>query len=185
MAHPCLTWACRWLLAACWLACTACETAPPPSKPSAYFSLAGLVDAQVAQLKAAKPTVQRQLETNGQNHQNITANIDWEKELALFKEADINKPVLQGAYQVEQRDSVRRYLLTNPKFPVKEMRIVGPEAAPNEVQVWFEEENSLYKLHRRLWLQFAGGRLRQYRIEGFQQMLLSDSTHYRLEGTLP
>jgi hypothetical protein len=74
------------------------------------------------------------------------------------------------------------YTAKDPKLAVRSLRIYGSQAAPDSISIEFREANSLYKSQREMQLVFVRQRLATYRIQGYQQMLLSDTLRYTVTG---
>lgn len=152
-----------------------------PAQP-VYFDLAGLIGQQVAQLGQlpAKATKATQMDGKIDRHSGLTVN--WEQELALFAKADLNKPVLREAYTIQKTATDITYTAKESGLVVEYLRISGLGVVPDSVAIRYHEKNSLYLTQREMYLTFANQQLRSYRIKGYQQMILSDTVYYAVEG---
>jgi hypothetical protein len=156
--------------------------APDRGQTGAYYDLVGLVNEQVADLTQSRATATKYSQTNGVAEEQTKLAVDWAQELALFAKADLNKPVLRDAYTAEVGPNVLTYTAKDAKLAVRMVRIYGPKASPDSIWVEVSEANSLYQAQREMQLVFAHQRLTNYRIRGYQQMLLSDTLHYTVAG---
>ncbi|KAB7729196.1 hypothetical protein F5984_16285 [Rudanella paleaurantiibacter] len=170
-----------------------CENASSklPTEP-VYYDVAGYVSGQIEKLTAQKPTVEKSTFISGQTNLQTTAQIDWAKELELFKQADINKPAFRTSYTITRPDSLTyEYKLksTEDKLTVRSLRVQLDSVTrqPIQIQAVLKTENPLYMSERHLVL-ISGSQPRQgwgvhsYQIEGFQQLTYFDRNNFRVNG---
>ena len=70
-----------------------------------YFDVQQYIDQQVAQLHASSPKLTKTLQFGDSTESKTFTDLDsagWNNELKIFREHDINKPVLVDAYQIKQ-----------------------------------------------------------------------------------
>ena len=169
----------------------ACDNSTPQTatKP-VYFDVANYVKGQIQTLSARKPTVTKKAFINRQTNNQTTKEIDWEKELELFMQADINKPAFRNSYAITRPDSLTyQYTLkpTKEKLTVRMLTVKLDPASgqPTKIEATLRSENLLYESERRLLLESGGdGSVRQYRVEGFQQLTYFDRNEFRVEGKI-
>lgn len=147
-----------------------------------YFDLAGLIGQQVAQLGQLPAKATKSTQMNGKIDRRTGLMVNWEQELALFAKADLNKPVLREAYTIQKTATGITYTAKESGLVVEYLRISGLGAVPDSVAIRYHEKNTLYLTQREMYLTFANEQLRSYRIKGYQQMVLSDTVHYAVEG---
>lgn len=82
------------LLAACGQEAVIVERPP-------FFSLMQYVDEQVARLDSLAPTVRKTITFNGKAETHSLDSLNFEEELAVFRQADINRPAWLDRYQVD------------------------------------------------------------------------------------
>ncbi|KAA9333080.1 hypothetical protein F0P96_08845 [Hymenobacter busanensis] len=184
----------RWLgLAVLGLGLTACSgdgaSDRPARRPAGYFDVPALLDAQVKQLQAQHPRLKKQVALrNGQTETAQLADVNWSNELQLFYQADINKPALRGAYQVQTADSAgltRRTFRRQPEVdhPVIEMTVLQAGNTVRELRASLSQNNPLFFSGKRLRLRFgADGQLTDYQVRGSQKLVVFDSTRYLASG---
>jgi len=170
-----------------------CDNSSPQttSKP-VYFDVAGYVKGQIQTLSTQKPTVTKNAFINQQANNQTTKKIDWEKELELFVQADINKPAFRNSYTIVRPDSLTyQYTLrpTEEKLTVRSLmvKLDSTTHQPAQITAVLKSENPLYQSERRLVLESGateakGWAVRKYRVEGFQQLTYFDRNEFRVRG---
>ncbi len=150
------------------------------STDSRFVALEPLIDEQVKLLQALNPQVEKRIVSEGSEETQTSGNIDWQKELSAFRQADLSKPGLRGAYTVqEEAPNVRVYRVKpGEKEDVRELRIVFTgDNRVKSLQTLVEDQNYLYHTRRTFHVEFAERKdkwlLDQYRIDGFQKMMWS------------
>ena len=74
------------------LSLAACQQKEISNKQIEYVDLQGFFIAEANRLNAQKPTITKSVCINEKKESKLlNKSIDWEKELSVFKEADINK----------------------------------------------------------------------------------------------
>ncbi|GEM_PF-1469597 len=164
-----------------------------------YFDLTGLVERQLAHLDSLRPSVEITATINDQ--QEVEAmqkdSTDWVETLKLFSEASINRPVLQGRYQVKDSTdqangwNIRIYRAQQPAdVEIPYLAVYYQDTLQNvrKIETVFLEKNVLYRTERRMEMQLSptelGPLLTKYQSSGTQKMIFRDSVHYRVEATL-
>ncbi|MCC9165440.1 hypothetical protein [Pontibacter harenae] len=177
------------------LAIAACERPTPPATGEAAlaYDINGFIAQQVQHLEAQSPTVLKTVQTEGQPAETIkTDSVNWEEELAVFQEVDVNRPAVQEFY-TEQKTQ-----LSNGNTSVKYNRVEGAEAPvaylhlilrpDNQIQhleAVLQDQNPLFYTKRTLSLTTdANTTLQSYSIEGVQKLILNDSLHYSVSAKL-
>ena len=103
---------------------SACQS--PPQEPQGvakvsapvFFDLKGYMSQQIDGLKTSKPRVKKRVSINGKNEEQILDNINFEEELAIFVNSDINKPAWSDKY--EKDSSFSGGQLQNIRYIAKE-----------------------------------------------------------------
>jgi hypothetical protein len=159
-------------------------------KVDKYFSIPDFIDQQVEILAENQNQL---LKTVSFGDTSETTSIDslsheqWKKELRIFKEHDINKPVLIDAYLAQETDilgghTISYKLMDSTDSGILDMEIVYDSA--QQVSGWrsrFKEENLLYCNFRELMLSTDGaGILESYLIKGYHKLIFKDTVHYQL-----
>lgn len=157
-----------------------------------YFDLIQFTDNLVKELAMQKPQVQKKIFLDGETDNVTSDTLNWEKELALFKEADINSPSLRDSYEIDE-DKLRNtltYTAKESKLKVKEIKLIFDEQSQankvsiKQVKIFFSEDNQLYEVQRDLAMELKNSQLLAYSIKGFQKVILKDSLIYEINATI-
>ncbi|RZL07179.1 MAG: hypothetical protein EOO62_17520 [Hymenobacter sp.] len=162
--------------------------APHPGGP--YFDVRGLLDAQVRQLTARQPGVEKQVSLrNGATETVRVPQVKWADELQIFYQADINKAALRGAYAIDSASvpggAVRRTYRLLPghdNAPVLRLDVTSTAGQPQQIQAILRQDNTLFFGQKDLRLSLQNGQLRQYSASGVQKLVLFDSLRYRSQA---
>jgi hypothetical protein len=177
------------------LALSGCDkgAATDPAAPGAahrggpYFDVRGLLDAQVRQLAASHPGVEKQVRVRGGAPETVRVpQVKWADELQIFYQADINKAALRGAYAVDSASlpggvvrRTYRLLPGHDNAPVLRLDVTSRASQPEEVNAVIRQDNSLFFGQKSLQLRLQNGRLSQYSASGVQKLVLFDSIRYQ------
>lgn len=166
----------------------ATDPAAPGSAPrtGAYFDVRGLLDAQVRQLAASHPGVEKRVSLRGSTPETVRVpQVKWADELQIFYQADINKAALRGAYAVDSAGlpggAVRRTYRLRPghdNAPVLRLDVTSQASQPREVVARLRQDNALFFGQKDLRLVLQNGRLSQYSTSGVQKLVLFDTLRY-------
>jgi len=163
-----------------------------------YFDLVGLIDSQILLMDSIHPEIQKKAFINGEEETNRLKpdSSQWANELNIFKNADINKSVLFGQYNIKDLPSeptsnlkIRIYEAKNPReVNVNYLKIYFLNEIQNvrKIEASVSEINPLFKGNLKLQLNltedgYRNLRLKSYLIEGEQKMLLMDTVNYKIE----
>jgi hypothetical protein len=165
------------------LACSSSEKSLPKTT---YFAWSSFLEQQINTFKKTKPRVHKSVVLDGKKEVKISANVDWEKELALYLEADLNKPAFEKSYDNLSEPGFFWYSLKKGEdLPVKKMIIhIDVGGLPSKVEIEISQKNFLFETRKKLFMNFSQGRIQTYYIEGMQKFFLAEPTHYKLLGVL-
>ena len=170
---------------------TACvPTSANKDADKKYFDVAGLIHQQISELSKGKPKIEKKTSLSGKQDQIKTDTLDWNKELALFKEADINSPALRDSYEIseDKANKTITYAAKEEKLKVKEIKLQYNENSQitnlniSQLKIIFSEDNHLYEIQRVMEISLKDNLLNTYSIKGFQKVALKDSLVYQIEG---
>jgi hypothetical protein len=173
-----------------------CNAGPTPADPAVpgahhraglYFDVRGLLDAQVRQLAASHPSVEKQVSLrNGARETVRVPQVKWADELQIFYQADINKAALRGAYAVDSASlpgGGARYTYRlqpgHDNAPVLCLVVTSAAGLPQEIRATLRQDNALFFGQKDLTLLLQNGLLSQYSASGVQKLVLFDSLRYR------
>ncbi len=99
----------------------------PACKPhienNGAFDLSGYIKKEAARLKKANRPVVKTVYHNGITETKTVHIANWEQELGLFIDADINKPTWRNNYNVTDEDSLLAYRAKDSTLKVSEILI--------------------------------------------------------------
>jgi hypothetical protein len=106
------------------LSLASCQQKEISNKKLEYIDLQGFFSAEAGRLNAKKPTFTKTVSINGKTESKVlNKSIDWEKELSVFKEADINKPAFRGMYQITKLPNKTIYTTLSKNASVKRIEV--------------------------------------------------------------
>ncbi|GAB2604474.1 hypothetical protein [Spirosoma areae] len=176
-----------------------CNDPNQQNQPNVYYDVSGFVKQQIASLSVQKPPVTKIVSLNNSHNQQNTRDINWNRELELFMQADINKPALRSSYQISRPDSLTfQYTLKNSeeRLTVRSLMVNVDSVThrPRRIEAVLQTNNPLYSSERHLLLESglarpdqASGqwRVRHYKLSGFQKLPYFDKNSFLVEGRLP
>jgi hypothetical protein len=167
---------------------------------SYYYPVDSLVTSQINYLSNARAVLNKHGEIDGIKEDTTFTPGDsaaWARELDVFTLLnDINKPVNQGSYQVEDALDDPRSNLTIKSMtsladlPITYLKIYYQEdlSRIRKLEAVYRDENSLMKGSRMLTMEFQEinnkNVLTSYSIEGSQKMFLGKSVEFQIIGAI-
>lgn len=122
-----------------------------------------------------------------------TARVDWEEELAMFQDLDLNKPTLQEYYSrtdstlSDGSTSIRYDRRPDAEAPVQHLYLrISPSQHLEQLQALVQDQNVLFFTRRQLQITAdpANGNLSGYAVEGTQKLIFGDTLNYRVDVNL-
>ena len=117
--------------------------------------------------------------------------VNWEKELELFTALDLNKPALQGEYQITETQKgpvLQKVLEKRPDADVLvQQLIIETDTAQQsrKLKAILEQDNMLYYSQKILTIETASTagkeHISAYNIQGLQKLILFDSLTYQVQ----
>jgi hypothetical protein len=178
------------------MATSACERPSPPtiSEKEAFYDLTTYLAEQKQRLIAEQPMVLKSVATENTQPETIqTDKIDWNDELEVFEQADINRPALREYYTrheatLENGNFAVEYKKVESSEPlVHYLRlIVSPEKQLIQLNAVLQDKNPLFFSRRKIQLQTdpTTGNITSYNVQGVQKLIFSDSLHYSVDANL-
>lgn len=163
----------------------ACNPPATNSKPN-YYPWNAFLQAELARLNQTKPAVNKSILLNGKKEVKTLTDVNFENELALFKEADLNKPAFENSYDNLSENNLIWYSLKKDEnLKVKSVQIqLDAFDHPENVTIILQEKNILFSSEKKMNLNFHDGQLQTYSIEGTQQLAWLEPTTYKLLGVI-
>lgn len=167
---------------------TACHSPAEQDQPPVYYDVAGFVNKQIADLTALQPDVQKTVSIDDKQSQQTTADINWNRELGLFLQADINKPALRNSYRIERPDSLTYVYTLKPTEEALTVRslmvqLAKPNGKPRRIEAVLQTDNPLYTSERHLLLERnPGSSSMHYSVRGFQKLAYISRRDFTVDG---
>jgi hypothetical protein len=151
----------------------------PEIKKANFFDLSGYFTKEAARLKADNKLVFKTVEHNGDSESKKILIRDWDAELSLFKNSDINKPAWAGSYEVHGDGGLTIYMAKDTNLRTRKLMIRQEDGKVKWIVIYnhtpknllydsFEKltyiPDSLYLIEKRQSVRVLG--INRYRIKG-------------------
>ncbi len=144
-----------------------------------YFSLADYFGQEAMRLQELNPDIIKTVAKNGEGERKEIRGLDWQKEFALFIDADINKPAWQNSYRVDSTESSLTYKSIDPKLRTAEITVEKyGDGAVKHIHIVNSVSNMLYQTEETL--DYYPDSL--YRIDKQQQVQVIGESRYTVTG---
>ncbi|GAB3986384.1 hypothetical protein GCM10028807_03690 [Spirosoma daeguense] len=171
---------------------SSCTNPAQQNQTPVYYDVVSFVKGQMAALSAHKPLVNKTVSINNDRNQQQTRAINWERELELFVQADINKPALRSSYTILRPDSLTyQYVVKGDEnhLAVRSLTVALDSLTrqPRRIEAVMQTSNPLYTSERHLVLEsgLASGRewrVKRYTLSGYQKLPYFDKNEFLVEG---
>ena len=161
-----------------------CAKSETQNSTKEYFDLAGLVNQQITELNKNQPLTHKNLVIEEKKEVLNTNKIDWQKELELFLQADLNKQSYQLSYNKEETPQMAVYTLKEGEnLPVKSLKIIFDEdKSAKHIEALIQTENYLYQSEKHLLMTLDKNQLTNYQIEGWQELFIGKKKGFKVDG---
>jgi hypothetical protein len=183
------------------MVCASCKlSGPEKHRIQEYYNLDSLLSMQIIRLTDNNARLYKRATVNGsaEETQMQPDSTGWARELALFREADLNKPAFSKAYSVTKAQKDTRSNLLFDKFtPVNndELRIrsiqiyyLNDLSNIRKIEIVKKEENELFYSSLHMALNFGQLKkevvLQSYVVNGLQKLRLKDTVSYTVEARI-
>lgn len=175
---------------------TGCSAPGGPTQvvKKAYFDIEKKVRELIPLLAELNPEVDKTIVMSGQVENKILQldSAGWVKELEIFAQANINRPVLRDLYETEMTTEgawqVVIYKNKNPEANgIVYLKIYSSNELVGKIEALHREENVLYYSERILEMEFGQpnvNMLNSYAIKGKQKLPLQDTVAFEIHGRL-
>lgn len=154
-----------------------------------FVALDSVFDGQVKRLETLNPQVKKSVLSEAGEETKVFQDIDWQKELSAFRQADLSKTGLRGAYSVNDVAPNVRLFQVKPgeKAEVQELRVeFTADHQIKSVQSLVNDQNYLYHTRRTFRVEFGPKDdqwlVRSYQVEGFQKLLWSKAKPFAVRA---
>lgn len=163
-----------------------CQNPQADSQTKTYYDLAGFIKNQIQELTKSKIQVQKRVFLDDKKEEVKLDKIDWEKELELFIQADLNKQAYQLSYDKVENDSLVVYQLKNgEKLPVSRLEMAfDNKRNPKRIEAKLNTKNYLYESSKTLKMILENNRIQNYKIEGWQELFIGSKKIFSIEGNI-
>lgn len=124
-------------------ACAAPEMENKGTK-TAYFDLKAYFNKEAAALNNRHPLVNKRVLVNNKAEDKQVKISNWEKELSVFIDADINKAAWEGEFSSKSNGRGITYTANNDKVPVKKVQVLKANGAVSGIIITIHNSNYLY-----------------------------------------
>lgn len=151
-----------------------------------YYNIKSFTEKLIEDLTRSKPEVNKKWKYNQETESQKTNNLDWQKELKLFLDSDINMSSFVTSYDSTVTSHKIVYKLKpSEKLPVKELSITFDSLnTPKTIATVKESENYFFKNKTYSTMHLIDGNLSQYSIGSVQKLLWFKSDSSLVEGEI-
>jgi hypothetical protein len=152
-----------------------------------FYDVNGFIETQISELDSLRPQVHKTVSMGNEHNVVNTKDVNWEKELGLFVQADINKPAFKQSYHIARPDSAT-FLYTSKegdKLPVRDIKVVLDETGnPSVIEAHIKSENKLYVSEKHILLKVSDNRIQGYQVTGFQKLIMMDKKPFSIAASV-
>lgn len=163
-----------------------CTQSESKIQTKTYYDLAGLINQQISDLSVKKPLVEKTVVLVDKQERIETKDINWNKELELFLQADLNKQSYQSGYTIDIKDKRTSYMLKpGEKLSVTQLLIEFDEKdLPKYIEATMHTNNYLYESDKKLTADLVDNQLKSYKIVGYQELFIGSRKNFSVEGRI-
>lgn len=171
---------------------SACSLEEKVEEEALYYDLQAILQDVQAKLQNQEVQLRKEVyfRENASDTVLLLDSAALKQELDVFREADINRPVLRGRYQVDslQEGELLKvlYVAEAPEdMEIDTLEVWLSEAKqPVQIKAFFSDKNPLYQSERELKLWFLEKEgppvPKAYQISGRQHMIFQDTVRYQV-----
>ncbi|NLR91291.1 MULTISPECIES: hypothetical protein [Flammeovirga] len=151
-----------------------------------YFDLKEIIENTSTALASSSAKVNKEVEYDGKKNVISSDEIDWENELEIFAEADINRPIFKDSYAVikkeEGKNHITRYEASGPRESVRWLELKkNTEGKILNVSFKIRTDNSLFETEKNGELVFDENEmLQRYTLKGSQSIVILGDKNYEI-----
>ena len=166
---------------------SACSNINEVKKISSYYNIDSLLNSQIIILPNSND-LQKEVTWNSKSEKSnfSPSNFDWQKELNVFNQIDINQVSNKSSYVVLSKDNLIKY-----KKLVDEEGIISIDITldnnekPKSIVAYGIKKNFLFNSYRNYNLSFDSiGNLTNYIFEDKQIRIFNDTLLYKVSGNI-
>lgn len=127
------------------LVLSACAGQKEEKDVKTYLDIKTFFTTEARRLSLANPEINKTVARNDASETRTLKNINWETELSLFAESDINKPAWQDSYKVISRAGKTTYLAADSSLRTREINITKDQNGRiRKITILNQVDNMLY-----------------------------------------
>lgn len=167
------------LFSVCGLLVISLAACRPEIKKADFFDMAGYFAKEAARLKELNKPVLKTVEHNGVAESKRVMIRDWNAELSLFKNSDINKPAWSSSYEIHHDGGITIYMAKDTNLRTRRLIIKQENGKVKWVMIYnHTPKNLLYDSFEKL--TYIPDSL--YMIEKRQSVKVLGTNRYRIKG---
>ncbi|WP_257670621.1 hypothetical protein [Parapedobacter tibetensis] len=145
-----------------------------------YFSLEDYFQQEASRLQQLAPSISKMVSKNGETESHDIQIDNWESELALFIDSDINKAAWQSSYKIDSTMTSLVYTSLDPELRTEQITVEkGDDGTIKHIGVSNRIKNMLYQTDEQL--DYYPDSL--YRITKQQHVRIIGESNYLVAGT--
>lgn len=157
-----------------------------------YYDVKGYVEGQMELLAREQSTLTKAMRIGTDSESKTTSTANWQRELALFLQADINKPAYRLSYLIARPDSLTYEYTLQPgeDLPVRYLRVEldKSQGQPVYIEAKLLTENKLYQSEKQILLrsgEVAGKwQVQSYQVKGYQELAMTDRKPFEITAKI-
>ncbi len=163
-----------------------CNESEKQNSIKTYFDLSGLITQQITALNKNQPFTHKNLIIVDKKEVLQTNKIDWQKELEMFLQADLNKQSYQLSYNKQENSQIAFYTLKDGEdLPVKSLKIIfNDDKSTKYIEAFLQTKNYLYQSEKHLLMTLDKNHLTTYKIEGWQKLFIGEKKNFEVDGII-
>jgi len=113
--------------------------------PGRYFDVRGYFKKEATRLQKQNPTIEKTVSQNTELEKKQLRITNWETELELFSESDINKPAWKNSYLIKKSGSEVEYISTDNQLRTRKISIhYSEKGTVDRITILNKASNLLY-----------------------------------------
>lgn len=175
----------EWVLVASLFTACVPEKTAEQVELTPYFDLEAFIDTEVDRLEAEYPTADKEITFNEATESHEDMTLDYEDELSIFRNADINRPAWLDKYRIdtlrEGEQTIITYLAQDSTLSIRKLTVTQRAAEVVRIEVDSRTGTVLSDGRRYLRYEPATG----YLIDSYQDRRIGQSLDTRINVRFP
>lgn len=159
-----------------------------------YFNIEELLNKEIQYLVGQQAGLEKTLNSNGQSettHMEPQTKEEWDSQLSLFFEANIDKPGLREAYHEEglstlEGMSTKIYSAKSAKSFVQTLELLYNNEVLKQINIQTSEKNEVYTSGRnlKLFLDNEGQHIVGFDVSGDEKMRMKEAMNFEVKAVI-